>query len=188
MSIVECIPIGVGPPRKTLPWLNKNLICAVRKRNQLYNKAKQTSDFSKYKLARNRVVLNLRREKKAFGNLNPKNLKKLWKAVKDLSKSQCSIPMRSHTTVQTDIGEANLLNSFFSSCYNLSHSAQDAFEYHNLQPHHECSQEVLCNEEEVYQLLFSLDVTKANGPDGISTANITPWITKLFVSVHWPCP
>jgi len=105
--------------------------------------------------------------------------------VKYLNKNQCSIPTLSHndTTVQTDIGKANLLNSFFSSCYNLSHSEY----HHNLQPPHECPEELLCNEEEVYQLLSSLDVTKANGPDGISArmlkhtaASITPSITKLF--------
>ena len=45
---------------------------------------------------------------------------------------------------------------------------------------------ILCNEE-VYQLLSSLDVTKPNGPDGISArtlkhtaTSITPLITKLF--------
>ena len=106
----------VLPPRKNLPWLNKNLICAMRKRNQLYKKAKQSGDFSKYKFARNRVVSKLRMAKRAyFSNLNPKNPKKFWKAMKYLNKSQCSIPTLSHgdATVQTDIGKANLLNSFF---------------------------------------------------------------------------
>ena len=77
----------------------------MRKRNQLYKKAKQTGDFSKYKLACNKVVSNLCREKKAyFGNLNPKN------PVKYLDKSQCSIPTLGHndTKMQTDIGKANL--------------------------------------------------------------------------------
>ena len=146
----------------------------MRKRNQLYKMAKQTGDFSKYKLAHNSVVSNSRREKKAyFANLNPKNLKSSGKRL--------NIPMLSHddTTVQTDIGKA---------CYNLSHSALDPFEYHHdLQPPHECPEELLCNEEDVYQLLSSLDVIKANGPDGISArilkhtaASITPSITKLF--------
>ena len=95
--------------------------------------------------------------------------------------------MQSHTTVQTDIGKADLLNSFFSSCYNLSHSAWDAFEYHhNLEPPNECPQELLCKEEEVYQLLFSLDVTKANGPDGVSTGMLkhpAASITRLLISL-----
>ena len=162
----------------------------MRKRNQLYRKAKQSGDFSKYKLARNRVVSNLRRAKRAyFRNLNPKNPKKFWKAMKCLNKSQCSIPTLSHgdATVQTDIGKADLLNSFFSSCYNLSHSPLVPSEYQNSQSPQECPEEILCNEEEVYQLLSSLDVTKANGPDGISAramkhtaTSITPSITKLF--------
>ena len=60
----------------------------MKKRNQLYKTAKQTGDFSKYKLAHNRVASNLRREKKAYlGNLIPKNPKKFWKAVKYLSKA-----------------------------------------------------------------------------------------------------
>ena len=48
-------------------------------KNQLYRKAKQSGDFSKYhKLACNRVVSNLCRAKRAyFRNLNPKNPKKV---------------------------------------------------------------------------------------------------------------
>ena len=191
MGIIEdCIPKGDLPPHKNLPWLNKNLICAMRKRNQLYKKAKQSGDFSKYKFARNRVVSKLRMAKRAyFSNLNPKNLKTFWKAMKYLNKSQCSIPTLSHgdATVQTDIGKANLLNSFFSSCYNLSHSPLVPSEYHNFQSPQECPEEFLCNEEEVYRLLSTLDVTKANGPDEISArmlkhtaTSITPLITNLF--------
>ena len=50
-----------------------------------------------------------------------------------------------------------------------------------------CPEEFLCTEEEVIDLLLSLDTTKANGPDGISATmlkstaySITPEITKLF--------
>lgn len=50
-----------------------------------------------------------------------------------------------------------------------------------------CPPELLCTEEEILDLLLSLDITKANGPDGISatmlksTANtITHSITILF--------
>ena len=50
-----------------------------------------------------------------------------------------------------------------------------------------CPQEFLCTEEEVIDLLLSLDTTKANGPDGISAImlkstaySIAPRITNLF--------
>ena len=147
--------------------------------------------FPKYKFARNREVSKLHMAKRAyFSNLNPKNPKKFWKAMKYLSKSQCSIPTLSHgdATVQTDIGKANLLNSFFSSCCSLSRSPLVPSKYHNLQLPQESPVEFLCNEE-VYQLLSSLDVTKANGPDEISArklkhtaTSITPLITNL--SLH----
>ena len=189
MSIMEeCIPKTVLPPRKNLPWLNKNLTRAMKKRNQLYKRAKQSGDFSKYKHARNNIVSNLRKAKKAFfGSLNPKNSKKFWKTMKYLNKQQCSIPTLRHgdANVQTDTGKADLLNSFFSSCFNQSHSPLTPSE--SYQPSRGCPEELLCNEEEVYQLLVSLDVTKANGPDGISArmlkhtaASITPSVTQLF--------
>ena len=94
--------------------------------------------------------------------------------MKYLNKSECTIPTLSHgdATVQTDIGKADLLNAFFSSCYNLSHPPLVPSEYHNLQSPEECPEEFLCNEEEVYQLLSALDVTKANGPDGISARTL----------------
>ena len=106
--IEECVPKGVLPPCKNLPWLNKNLICAMRKRNQLYKKAKQSGDFSKYNFAHNRVVSKLHTAKRAyFSILNPKSPKKFWKAMKYVNKSQSSIPTLSHgdANVQTDIGK-----------------------------------------------------------------------------------
>ena len=69
--------------------------------------------------------------------MNPKT-KRVWKAVKYLNEDQCSIPalIDHDTTVQTDIGKADLLNSFFFSCYILSHIPMNQFKYHDLQPPH----------------------------------------------------
>ena len=51
----------------------------------------------------------------------------------------------------------------------------------------ECSNDFLCNEEEVLDLLLSLDVNKANGPAGISASmlkhtghSIAQGLTLLF--------
>ena len=114
MGIIEdCMPKGVLPPRKNLPWLNKNLICAM---NQLYKKAKQSGDFSKYKFAHNRIASKLHMAKRAyFTNLNSKNPKKFWKAMKYLNKSQCSIPTLSHgdATVQTGNWKSRPSKFFF---------------------------------------------------------------------------
>ena len=84
----ECIPQKVLPPRRNLPWLNKNLVQLMRKRNMLFSRAKRTiqkSDFEKYKQIQNRVVSQLCEAKsRFFKTINPCNAKQFWKAVKYL--------------------------------------------------------------------------------------------------------
>ena len=78
----------------------------------------------KFKSARSKFVSQLCRAKKNyFANLNPRDLKRFWKTVKKLSKSGSSIPSLSHNgvTVSDDKDKANLLNSFFATCFNTSH-------------------------------------------------------------------
>ena len=84
----ECIPQKVLPPRRNLPWLSKNLVQLMRKRNMLFSRAKRTiqkSDFEKYKQIQNRVVSQLCEAKsRFFKTINPCNAKQFWKAVKYL--------------------------------------------------------------------------------------------------------
>ena len=57
MSIMgQCIPQLSLPPRKNLPWMNKSLKQAMRRRNAQYKNGKRTGDFSKFRAARNRFV------------------------------------------------------------------------------------------------------------------------------------
>ncbi len=85
----ECMPHKSLPPRRNLPWLSKNLIQQMRKRNMLYSRAKRSSkksDFEKYKQMLNRVVSQLRETKsRFFKSINPRDAKKFWKAVKYLN-------------------------------------------------------------------------------------------------------
>ena len=58
-----------------------------------------------------------------FKNLNPRDSKKFWKAVKYLNKQQSTIPtlLQGDQIASSDIHKAELLNAFFSSCVNTSH-------------------------------------------------------------------
>ena len=80
--------------------------------------------------------------------------------------------------------KANAFNEYFSRCFNSSHPPITTY---TLSGDFECPDEILCSKDEICELLKSLDVNKANGPDGISarmlksTANaITPSLTKLL--------
>lgn len=190
----ESIPQRLLPPRRNLPWLSKSLIQLMRRRNTLFSHVKRSnkrSDVEKYKRIRNRVVIQLRTAKSNFfKNLNPRSNKKFWSTVKYLNKRYNSIPVlnQGSVTANTSKEKAEMLNSFFSTCFNPA--------FPPLSPRNDLIastgevsniEDLLCTDEEVYGLLSSLDVSKASGPDGISarmlrmTAEfIAPSVCKLF--------
>ena len=93
----------------------------MQKRNTLF---KKTGYSAKFRSARNRVIGMLRRAKaNYFKNLNPRDSKKFWKAIKYLNKQQSTIPtlQQGEQTDSTDQQKAALLNSYFSACFNRSH-------------------------------------------------------------------
>ena len=188
----ECIPQKVLPPRRNLPWLNKNLVQLMRKRNMLFSRAKRScrnSDFEKYKRMRNRVVSQLCEAKSRFFNtINPHNAKKFWKAVKYLNKTHNSIPVLcdGNSEARSDGDKAEMLGDFFTKCFNqavppLSPSNS------TLNSEHTIPDDLLCTEEEVHFFLTNLDTSKATGPDGISACmlkstadSVTPSVTTLL--------
>jgi len=156
----------------------------MRKRNAKFKYGKRTGDYSQFKSARNKFVSQLRRAKKNyFANLNPRDQKRFWKTVKKLSKSGSSIPSLSHNgvTVSDDKDKANLLNSFFATCFNTSHPPLSVDNSNNRDS--ECPDELLCTSEEVEHLLQNLDESKASGPDGISATMLKRTATSIASSV-----
>ena len=123
-----------------------------------------------------------------FRNLNPRDSKQFWKAVKYLKKQQCTIPTleQSGLTANTDLQKAECLSDFFSSCFNNSHPPLTQSHSHS-SSETPCLPEMFCTVTEVEQFLQDLEVSKASGPDKISSrmlkmtaASIAPSITKLF--------
>ena len=186
----ECIPSGTIPPRRNRPWLTKKLIQAMRRRNAIYRQAKATNNYMKYKRYRNKVVGLLRNAKMAyFRKLNPRKSKEFWKACKLLNRAPSSIPTLSNsaTVAHTATEKAELLNSFFVSCFNQSHSPLDDADFYAVPCAGEPCSTLLCDEGFVCDLLASLDMSKSTGPDGISArmlkqtaACIAPSVTLLF--------
>ena len=60
LIMAESIPNKVIPTRRNLPWLNKTIISSMKKRNLLFKRAKQTGNYTCYKIARNRTLAQLR--------------------------------------------------------------------------------------------------------------------------------
>ena len=197
-----CIPQQSLKRRRNVPWLTKNITGHIRMRNaafQVARKSAKPAQYSKFRRLCNKVVKMIRNAKLSyFKNLNPRNKKQFWKAVKYLNKQQSTIPTLHHhgTAAVTDSEKASLLNECFSACFNrdtppLLITDDDHHTVHSSS----CSDELLCTAEEVISLIMSLDPSKANGPDGISAQmlkgtahSIAPSLTKLFnISISQGC-
>ena len=106
-----------------------------------------------------------------------------------MTKSTSSIPVleRNNVTAIKNSDKATMLNQYFSECFNKAQPPLSCGDSINNEGMNECPEDFLCTEEEVFDMLASLDVSKANGPDGISAKmlkgtahSITPSLTKLF--------
>ena len=125
-----------------------------------------------------------------FRNLDPSNKKQFWRVVKYLNKKQSSLPVLCHNgkAASSDQEKATMLNEFFSTYFNTLLPPLLPL---NNDPVllDQCPEDLLCTVDEIFSLLKSLDVSKANGPDGISarmlkfTAHViapSPALTRLF--------
>ena len=90
-----CIPHVTLPTRKSLPWLTKTLINAMKKRNYYFRESKRSGDlhvFAKYKTLRNYIVMALCEAKQAFfASLQPTN-KQFWGTLKQINNTKTTIP------------------------------------------------------------------------------------------------
>ena len=146
-------------------------------------------DYSKFKQLRNKVVSELRLAKQRFfSNLHPQNPKQFWKIIRSLSPRESSFPpLKSENTIASSgLDKANLLNITFTNHYNHSVPELSISDLPEVVPT-DCPDDFLCSEDEVYELLRTLDTTKSSGDDDISARmlketalSITPVVTQLF--------
>ena len=114
-----CILQQTLKKKRNVPWLNKNIIRHIRKRNAAFKATKTSNSLSvnsKYKKLHNKVVMLLRKSKKSyFQKLNPRNKKEFWKAVKFLSNYQSTIPTLHNLKeiAELDKDKAFMFNNFF---------------------------------------------------------------------------
>ena len=186
----QCIPRSTLPKVRKLPWVNGHIKHTIRKRNSFWRKSQQNPAYKlKYKQLRNKVVYLLRKGKRTFvQNINPANPKQFWKIVKVLKgKNSSSIPVIKHNgkVLTSDQQKADVLNKFFHSCFNTTLPPLCP-NTTKLEPS-DCPENLLCSEQEVMEIIASLDVFKASGPDQISVrmikgtaSSIAPVLAQFF--------
>ena len=102
--------------------------------------------------------------------------------------NECTIPTLTKGSVVacTNSEKADLLNDSFINSFNVA-IPELGMEDIPETPHDVCPDELLCTEEEVYDMLRTLDVSKSNGHDDISARmlketalSMTSIVTQLF--------
>ena len=166
LQIMElCIPHTVANVKRNPPWITKNILNAIKKRDKLFRTAKSTgnpADCVKYNRKRNEVVSMLRECKQSFFNLqlNDADAKTFWKTVRSLKQTSSSTIPTLHDgdkTARTSLDKATTLNNFFYTCFNHTQPPLcDTDQDFSLCPS-ECPGEFLCTEDSVFELLTKLD-------------------------------
>ena len=128
----------------------------MRRRDMLFTQAGRTGDFSKYKRVRNRTLEKLYLAKRRYlRQLNPRDMKRFWKAMKFLNGRGKSVPTLSDGSGIACSGneKANMLNKFFVTCFNTTFPPLSPS---TSQPLSTPDDELFCTEDEVVHLLEKL--------------------------------
>ena len=192
-TMSTCIPSRTITIKKSLPWINSDIVRVLRKRDYFFRLAKASFSPSarlKYCNFRNKAVSLVRKAKSTFLKAMSATIrtpKDFWSMYYSLIPNRERIPLtlkNGSTTASSPSSKANLLNSFFASCFSDAQGvplpACPPSGLPNLST-------IQCTDDEVESLLCALKSNTATGPDGISSHmlrntwfSISSSLCKLF--------
>ena len=190
------IPKKTISSHKQLPYISKDLLILIRKKQRLFKQAKRLNShcaWLKYNKARNKTTSALRKSKQHFFtklSMNVQSPRDFWSDYYKLFSKRERIPdnlTHETLTATNSVEKASLLNKFFSSCFGLKPSAdQSTTPSLTIKPPVSLSQ-IPCSVDEVFKLLSTYKARTSSGPDGISStmlrntaATIAPHLATLF--------
>ena len=186
-TIDKHVPLKQVKSNKNLPWITTQLKRVIRKRERLFKKArrsKRASHWQCYKSYRNLVKKQIQQAHESYvnevvgGSLEEGNAKSFWNYIKLKRTESIGIPPQrdSNRLISSNIGKANVLNSYFKSVF----TAEDASTIPNegTSPLPDIA-DVSFTATGISKQLQLLKPMKASAPD-----QIPPWILKDFA---YPC-
>ena len=189
MTIMEkCIPSKVVPIHNKTPWIKRNLLKLIKRREYLYRRfrsSKCNDWLFKYKTLRNDIVSKLRTAKASiFSNLATvqSDPKKFWAIIRSLKPHITSTEVFTDglSIASTPMQKANMLNTFFSGCFN---PVTVPANYCTLPNPSSLPEHLDCTVDEVVNLLKKTKVHSASGPDGVSAWMLHTFADELAPSI-----
>ena len=197
----EHVPQVAISDNNNKPWIDKEVIRMMHKKDRMRKKAKKTGehmDIEHFEEIRRNAAKLVEVKYRDYLNELKANLtehpKRFWTFIKAKTRAYSTPQFLKYGNVFATDGKdnANLLNSFFQSVFNSDdHASEERTDDHaseeNCESVDNSLSQIILNENEVLDCLLNLDQTKAGGPDDISArvlktvANeITPSLTRLF--------
>jgi hypothetical protein len=178
----------------TPPWVDKDVIKQIRRKDSALRKAKKEdsqTNWARFRRYRNRLK-NLITTKHREYLINicdsvTNNPKRFWTYIKSKTKSR-GLPTFLYNNVKTKVDSfkemANIFNTYFHSTFTPSINAPPPDINENVDPN---LSEITITNDEVLKELLKLNPNKAHGPDDIPTLvlktcahELSPSITSLF--------
>ena len=175
------IPTKTPRPQKHKPWITREIITIIQRRNRLYSKwkASKTPDlFKKFTTLRSECQRKLRKAQQDYldnifdlennteegkGNAT----KRFWTFIKSRKKDSCSVaPLHSQGVLISDAkGKANILNQQYCSVFPNDSNCEIPSKGPSTAP---SLPNIIVTEFGVLKMLKKLNPNKAAGPDKIS--------------------
>ena len=174
MRVIDhCIPSKYSSPSSFPPWIDSDLKMKIKRRQKLFTQAKRFNSSTihqAYCSLRNNIISTIRLKRfQFFRSLSSSSPKKFWSYVRSTRKTSSSVPPLTFNDkiFTSDCDKADILNKYFSGCFNSSipplSSFFPAFCQSSLPPTY------LCTQSQVLSLIANLPLDSASGPDFIST-------------------
>ena len=124
-TVDENVPSKMTRPKKSLPWINRNLTKQLKKKSRLSRKAKSSGKWEKYRHFSKEVKRNIRKAEWNHvnnvikDNLEQNNIKPLFSCCKSKRQDNIGIaPLKSKGNLLTDAkSKANVLIKQFVSVF-----------------------------------------------------------------------
>ena len=174
-------------------WFTSNIrhqIKCLRTLRKKYKSRPTEHNLLRIKTAEETLQANIQQAKANFeaklvSNFAFSNDSKIFQYVRNLTKS-ASIPSTifyDNTSASQDLDKANLFNKYFYSVFSRSTYSLPNFE--NMPRASVSLDSIYISEEDVYDVLLSLDPHKATGIDGISPAILKHCTSVLVKPLHY---